>query len=125
MGEAKQERSASVKKSIKADLAKIRVPIKIRFRFIYEIVLIIGTRELDGEKVAQDEIVRNLLFSFIYNNSFIFYNLCRGFAHVPNLLRAATNRFGHSGSGCNFRQSKYSRGRRGNLTDILIFINIP
>jgi hypothetical protein len=52
MGEAKQERNASVKKPIKADLAKIRVPIKIRFRFIYEIVLIIGTKELDGEKVA-------------------------------------------------------------------------
>ena len=84
-------------------------------RFIYEIVLIFRARELDGEKVAQDETVRDLLVVFVHNGSFTVNNFRSSPTHVSSVSRTAIDRFSDSANSCNLRQSKYSRRRRGNL----------
>ena len=95
-----------------------RTSLKMRFRFIYESILITGTKESDGGKVAQDETVRNLLFSSIYNSFIIFHDLRHDLAQHPDITRTADNGLTHSNNSCNLRQSKYSRGGRGNLINI-------
>ena len=72
-------------------------------RFIYEIVLILRARESDGEKVAQDETIRNLPFSVIHNGSFAFNNFRRSLKNASSFFHTAIDRFSDSSNSCNLR----------------------